>query len=110
MNDEYKDDEHKEGWNSWKIYVIKTLDKLDRRQTETEKEHKKEEISSAKDITEIKTRMKMSSAVISIIVALVIGLLVNVFSAYLISNWIEKKYEVDISKEVSEILEEKTDE
>lgn len=107
-DDEKKNNGIQEGWNSWKIYVIKTLDKLDKRQTDLEKDHKEGELSSAKDITEIKTKMKMSSAVISIVVALVIGIIINVFSAYLIGKWMENKYDTNANKEVQDLLNKNT--
>lgn len=81
------------GWNSWKIYVIKTLEKIIERQDKIEEDHKKEKIEDTKDITELKTKQKVSSAIISLIVALIIGIAINVVSAWMMYNWVSEKYE-----------------
>jgi len=93
-----------EGWSSWKKYVVKSLEALQKNQEKYEdKEHEFEKCVT-KDLTELKTKSKFTSAVVSIIIALIITLIGNVFGAYLINKNIIKKHNLSSKTTVQEVL------
>lgn len=101
-NEKYND----EGWSSWKRYVIKTLDILQKNQEKMEKRAHEKEVCDVKDITELKTKIKISSSIISIIVALIITILANVFGSVIINNYISPDEDIKIEEVVDKVVDE----
>lgn len=93
MSDDENVEKNNNGWNSWKIYVIKSLEKLEKRQSDLEKEVHDYQIENNNNVTELQTKSRTSATIISMVVALIIGIIVNVGSAFLITNYIDSKYD-----------------
>ena len=137
------------GWNSWKTYVVKTLNKLELKKSQLEDDitqlnrevielsgqinHLKEQyndtkekynnvreqyntlksdihkdkILDTKDITELQTRVKGTSAIISTVIALVVGISIHVISGWYIQTHMEGQFEEKICPDqlVEEIVE-----
>lgn len=138
-NDElYTNEDVTGGWNSWKTYVVKTLNKLELKKSQLEDDilqlnkeittlrsqhnHLREQyaetkekynelveqynglksnihndkISDTKDITELQTKIKGTSAIISTVIALVLGISIHIISGWYLSTYMENKYESEI--------------
>lgn len=110
MSEENEIMEKEDNWSSWKIYVIKSLKRLESKQEELEREYHETEIQKQKDLTELKTKSKMTSAIVSAIVTLVFGLVINVTSAFLIYKYIDDKSEFTPKNKIEQKIRESGEE
>lgn len=67
-------------WTSWKMHVVKSIDRLERKQNDCEREFHDHEIEATKNLAEIKTKMGIigviSGAIVSIIISVIAGLII----------------------------------
>lgn len=70
------------GWNQWSLYIIKTIDLLQKKIDTVEEEMKKINLQIQTELTELKTGFKFSTA----IAAIVVSLLVSVISGVIVYN------------------------
>ena len=101
--------EKEDNWSSWKIYVIKSLRRLESKQAELEKEYHETELQKQKDLTELKTKSKTTSAIVSAVVTLIFGLVINVTSAFLIYKYIDDKSEYNPKTKIEQKLRESSE-
>lgn len=83
-------EEQNSSWHSWKIYVIKSLEKLEKRQTDNEKDFQTFKSAQEKDTIELKTKVGLTSGIISVVVSLIMsiiaGLIISSVSNHIILN------------------------
>jgi len=61
-------------WTSWKVYVIKAIEKLEKKQNDLEEAQHKHELENKGKLTEIGTKVNISSAIISTIMSIIVTL------------------------------------
>ena len=75
-----------DSWSSWKVYVIKTLEKLESKQNNLEKDFHSHTEKAITTLTELKTKINFSSGIISFTIGAIISLIVTVCGGMVVYN------------------------